>query len=48
VLLSTIPQIIDANAIVGLAVRHTIEIEVPHSEPAGELLSSITWTAEIS
>jgi hypothetical protein len=48
VLLSTVPRVVDANAVVGLAVRHIIEVEVPHSEPAGELLTSITWTAEIS
>jgi len=45
-LLSDVPLIIDAAAVIGTAVRHAIEIEVPYSEPAGPLVSTITWRAE--
>ena len=45
-LLSDVPLIIDAAAVIGTAVRHAIEIEVPYSEAAGPLVSTITWRAE--
>jgi hypothetical protein len=45
-LISNLPQIIDAGVVVGIAVRHSIEFEVPYSEPAGPLVSTITWRAE--
>jgi hypothetical protein len=45
-LLSEVPLIVDPAAVIGTAVRHAIEIEVPYSEPAGPLVSTITWRAE--
>jgi hypothetical protein len=45
-LLSDVPLIVDAAAVIGTAVRHAIEIEVPYSEPAGPFVSRITWRAE--
>ena len=47
VLLSAVPLMIDPLAPVGRAVTHTLDIEVPASEPPGLLASSITWLAEI-
>jgi hypothetical protein len=44
--LTTLPQLIDAHAPVGPAVAHTIEVEVPASEPEGPVFSAITWLAE--
>jgi hypothetical protein len=45
-LLSDAPLVVDADAVIGSAARHTIEVEVPYSEPAGPLVSRITWRAE--
>jgi hypothetical protein len=45
-LLSDVPLVVDAAAVIGTAARHAIEIEVPYSEPAGPLVSRITWRAE--
>jgi hypothetical protein len=44
--LGPMPQLIDASAPIGLAVSHTIEFDVPASEPAGAVAASITWLAE--
>jgi hypothetical protein len=46
VLLSAVPQVVDALAPLGRRVTHTLEIEVPASEPAGPVASSIEWFAE--
>jgi hypothetical protein len=46
ILLSAVPQMIDALAPLGRAVTHTLEIEVPASEPPAPLASSIVWLAE--
>jgi hypothetical protein len=47
VLLSSSPQLVDAGAPIGRAVAHTVEIEVPASEPAGPVAAAITWRAEV-
>jgi hypothetical protein len=46
VVLSSVPQTVDAHAIVGMAVSHTIDIEVPISAPEGQLNTAITWVAD--
>jgi hypothetical protein len=48
VLLSAVPQLVDANAPIGPAVAHLIEIEVPASEPPGAIFVPITWLADAS
>lgn len=45
-LLTSVPQLIDASVPVGIAVAHTLEIEVPVSEPAGLLAQNIVWLVE--
>jgi hypothetical protein len=45
-LLTAGPQLIDAMIPIGTPVAHTLEIEVPISEPAGMLAESIVWVAE--
>lgn len=45
-LLSTTPTLVDAAAPVGVAMVHTIEIEVLSSEPEGLLAHTIEWTVE--
>jgi hypothetical protein len=45
-LLTAGPQIIDATVPLGVTVAHTLEIEVPISEPAGMLADNIVWLAE--
>jgi hypothetical protein len=45
ILLSSVPQVIDARAPVGRPLAHTLQIEVPAAAPAGALQSSITWVA---
>jgi hypothetical protein len=45
-LLTSVPLLIDAAAPLGVPVAHTIEIEVPTSEPAGLLAQNIVWLAE--
>jgi hypothetical protein len=47
VLLSAAPRLVDAGAPLGVAVAHTIEIEVPSTEPAGRVAAAITWHAEV-
>jgi hypothetical protein len=46
IVLTQVPQLIDAAAPVGAAVAHTLEIEVPVSEPPGVLATEITWLAD--
>lgn len=46
--LSSSPQLIDANAPLRVAVAHTLEIEVSASEPQGVLAQSIQWIVEDS
>ncbi len=46
VTLTTVPQLIEANAIVGATERHRIEVTVPVSAPEGALAGTITWEAE--
>ena len=45
-LLTTIPQIIDAAIPLGAPVPHSLEIEVPISEPEGALNQGIVWLVE--
>jgi hypothetical protein len=45
-LLTAGPQIIDVTIPLGVAVAHTLEIEIPISEPPGMLAESIVWLAE--
>lgn len=45
-LLTAGPQLIDAMIPIGVPVAHTLEIEVPVSEPPGLLAENIVWTAE--
>jgi hypothetical protein len=45
-LLTSGPQLIDATTPLGVAIAHTLEIEVPISEPDGMLNESIIWLAE--
>jgi hypothetical protein len=45
-LLTSSPQIIDAGIPVGIAVAHTLEIEVPTSEPEGLIADNIVWLVE--
>lgn len=45
-LLTAGPQLIDAMIPLGVPVVHTLEIEVPTTEPAGMLAESILWLAE--
>jgi hypothetical protein len=45
-LLTAGPQLIDAMIPIGIPVAHTLEIEVPISEPAGMLAETIVWLAE--
>ena len=40
------PQLIDAMIPLGVPVAHTLEIEIPTSEPAGMLAENIIWVAE--
>jgi hypothetical protein len=44
--LGPVRQLIDGRAPVGAAVSHTIDIEVPASEPPGTVLAPIAWLAE--
>lgn len=44
--LSSMPQLIDAAVPMRVAVTHTLEIDVPTSEPPGALSHSIVWLAE--
>ena len=46
ILLSEGPQLIDAAAPIGRAVKHVLEIEVPASAPEGQLDLGVTWLAE--
>jgi len=45
-LLSSAPLMIDANVPLGVATIHTLEIEIPISEPAGMIAENLVWTAE--
>jgi hypothetical protein len=45
-LLTAGPQLIDAAIPLGMAMTHTLEIEVPVSEPEGPLRETIGWRAE--
>jgi hypothetical protein len=45
-LLTSGPQLIDATIPLGVAMPHTLEIEVPLSEPEGLLNESVLWLAE--
>lgn len=45
-LLSSAPQLVDPVVPLGVAVVHTLEIEVPSSEPAGMLNENLVWLAE--
>jgi hypothetical protein len=45
-LLTSVPQLIDASVPLGLAIAHTLEIEVPLSEPAGLIAQNVVWLAE--
>lgn len=44
--LTAAPVLIDAGVPLGLAVAHTLEIEVPSSEPEGVIADSIVWLVE--
>jgi hypothetical protein len=46
--LGTVPILIDAASPIGMAVAHTLEIEVPPSEPAGLVMQTIEWLVEES
>lgn len=41
--LTAVPRIVDAHAVVGALVLHTLDIEVPASVAEGPLSASITW-----
>jgi hypothetical protein len=45
-LLTSAPQLIDPAAPLGVPVAHTVEIEVPASEPQGMLAQTIVWVVE--
>jgi hypothetical protein len=45
-LLTSAPLLIDAAAPLGVPITHTLEIEVPTSEPEGVLAQNIVWLAE--
>lgn len=45
-LLTSVPTLIDASAPLGVAVVHTLEIEVATSEAPGLLAQNIIWLAE--
>ncbi|MGZ6124249.1 MAG: hypothetical protein ACXWLR_04770 [Myxococcales bacterium] len=45
-LLSALPQVVDAQVPVGRSITHSLEIEIPASEPPGPIASSIEWLAE--
>jgi len=45
-LLTSTPQLIGGATPRGVAVAHTLEIEVPASEPAGLVNHNIIWLAE--
>jgi hypothetical protein len=45
-LLTSVPTLVDASVPLGLAVVHTLEIEIPISEPPGLLAHNIVWLAE--
>jgi hypothetical protein len=45
-LLSSGPQLIDAALPLGVPIAHTLEIEIPISEPAGIINENIIWLAE--
>jgi hypothetical protein len=45
-LLSSTPQLIDTAVPLGVAVAHTLEIEVPVTEPEGMLADHIVWLAD--
>jgi hypothetical protein len=45
-LLTSAPRLIDAITPLGVAVAHTLEIEVPVSEPEGMLAENIIWLVE--
>jgi hypothetical protein len=42
-LLTTVPQIVQRHAPIGIAIPHRIEIEVPTSAPDGPLQTSVGW-----
>ena len=41
--LATVPKVIDAQAPLGVAALHTIEIEIPADVPEGSFATSIHW-----
>jgi hypothetical protein len=45
-LLSALPRVVAAQVPVGRSTTHSLEIEVPASEPPGPIASSIEWLAE--
>lgn len=47
-LIGTMPILVDAASPLGIAVGHTLEIEVPATEPAGLVTQTINWLVEDS